>query len=988
MLALLLANCASASAQENNDADTTNKKKERTLTVYCEVMDHLTHFGIDSTLKCELVSAVDGSFVDTASVNSWTIENRRHSEVYVDIKKTGHYALRISAIGYATKDVPFSLEKFYKHETYRQLKPVYLQRTIRDSDVMLDDVVVTATRLKFYVKGDTLVYDADAFALAEGSMLNTLIKALPGVELKEGGEIYQNGRKVESLLLDGKDFFDDNKELLLENMPAYTVKNITTYERVPIEVRGTNREKATEKELVMDVRLKREYHTGWMSNVELGAGMSFYNDDQGNREKRYSARSFAMRHSDRSRLMLAANINNLNDQQTPGETGEWTPANQATGLSDVYKLNADYTIGDYMHIRYHNNTSLTFTDQLNRSNSNSEIFLDGENNYGRSFSNNKKKDFVINTDNEFSYRNREPLNWCKSLYANFNPRLYYSHNSNDDNSASATLKADVASQLGKEWKDSISAPNAGALLRKYALNRYTSILKNSGHWTQGSAYGYMSITPPHNDMLDFGLNMNCSFTDYASNQYSKLMTEIVSNASVIDQNRYVPGKSHSGYMSLSPNVSFTLAHSEKVYHSLNLSSNTSWRSNESDDILYMLSNLENWDDDFGTKPSALELAQCMDKNSSRMSTNNFQSSPQANYNLSFRNDHSYSSISFSASYNFVSDETDYWRASGIDTSLSRKYGYFSPHISFYHSDHKRGRHIQAYYYKYQSAPSLTNLLQFVNDSDPLNIYTNNPDLRNTTYHNLNVDYRDKFGGNKFLNTEFRLQTTDDVQADSYVYDMATGIRTHRSENVDGNWQISTNIGYDFPVMKDDKLRIKTGFGYQFINSVGLYSTDESTPTKSEVANNYCNGSLNLTFQPNMKFRLGLNSKLNYQHSDSQREKFETIEAWEYNYGATAFVALPWDMELSTDITMYSRRGYSYSDMNDDELIWNARLTRKFLSGKLNLRIDAFDILHNLTNVRTSITAQGRVETFNNVVPSYGMVSLSWRIDCKKKKKEE
>lgn len=65
----------------------------------------------------------------------------------------------------------------------------------------LGEAVVSATRIKMYYKGDTLVYNADAFQLPEGSMLDDLIKQMPGVTMNQSGEIYVNGRKVDELLL-------------------------------------------------------------------------------------------------------------------------------------------------------------------------------------------------------------------------------------------------------------------------------------------------------------------------------------------------------------------------------------------------------------------------------------------------------------------------------------------------------------------------------------------------------------------------------------------------------------------------------------------------------------------------------------------------------------------------------------------------------------------------------------------------------------------
>ena len=62
-----------------------------------------------------------------------------------------------------------------------------------------------------FYRGDTLVYNADAFNVADGSMLDALIKQMPGTELKKNGEIFVNGKKIDNLLLNGKDFFREQQ---------------------------------------------------------------------------------------------------------------------------------------------------------------------------------------------------------------------------------------------------------------------------------------------------------------------------------------------------------------------------------------------------------------------------------------------------------------------------------------------------------------------------------------------------------------------------------------------------------------------------------------------------------------------------------------------------------------------------------------------------------------------------------------------------------
>ena len=230
----------------------------RSLEVYVKVADHLSHVGIDS-LRATLLHAADSTFADTVHVESHEEWQTHRKVTYAEFKisKPGHYLLRLEADGYVTRLVLIDIPKLYKRELYRELKPIYMKKPTKKNDIVLDEVVVRATKLKFYMDGDTLVYDADAFQMAEGSMLDALIKKLPGVELKNGGEITVNGQKVDALLLNGKDFFDSDRELMLENMPSYMVKNIQSYERVPENVRGTNREKTTRKELVMNGGIKQ-----------------------------------------------------------------------------------------------------------------------------------------------------------------------------------------------------------------------------------------------------------------------------------------------------------------------------------------------------------------------------------------------------------------------------------------------------------------------------------------------------------------------------------------------------------------------------------------------------------------------------------------------------------------------------------------------------------------------------------------------------------
>ena len=96
----------------------------------------------------------------------------------------------------------------------------------------LPEITVRATKVKMVMRGDTIIYNADAFNLADGSMLDALISRLPGTTLTRDGQIFVHGKKVESLLVNGRDFFAGNPQIALQNLPAYIVNKINKESRI------------------------------------------------------------------------------------------------------------------------------------------------------------------------------------------------------------------------------------------------------------------------------------------------------------------------------------------------------------------------------------------------------------------------------------------------------------------------------------------------------------------------------------------------------------------------------------------------------------------------------------------------------------------------------------------------------------------------------------------------------------------------------------
>ena len=325
---------------------------KRKLVLSSKVMDSRSHTNIlDATVQ---LLTTDSIVIDQKKAGrTFMVLDRTYSNSEFNFevpKAVANYIIRVSHVNYETAYLNISLSKIGKWEVQRDLPPVYL----KEKRHVLKEINVVASKVMFYYRGDTIVYNADAFQLAEGSMLDALVKQLPGVELKEGGRIYHNGKFVQNLLLNGKDFFRGHQELMLENLPSYTVKEIKVYDKYGRQSELSGEQLPFDKEYVMDVQLKREYSIGWLANADAGAGTN----------NRYMGRLFALRHTDHSRIAIIGNVNNLNDEERPGETKTWkAPVGTVNGRKAQKMVGVDYDIEERDKIwKLLGHAELTYTD--------------------------------------------------------------------------------------------------------------------------------------------------------------------------------------------------------------------------------------------------------------------------------------------------------------------------------------------------------------------------------------------------------------------------------------------------------------------------------------------------------------------------------------------------------------------------------------------------------------------------------------------------
>ncbi len=405
---LLMLLCLPITAQNDSTATTkeVKKKKVRTIELYGEVYDSFTKAKVKAFIT---LMHNDSTIVDTTTCMAWSTTS------YYNLKVPAlqdDFIIKATAEGYEDTFLNYHLRHIARN-SYFELPRILMKK--KQDEIWREDnlegVTVTGTRVKIAYRGDTIVYNAAAFNLPEGSMLDGLIRQMPGAELKDNGDIYINGKKVDYLTLNGKDFFKNQNKVMLENLPYFTVRDIKVYNKSTkqSELVGRDIEK---KDYVMDVELKREYNRGYMGNIEAGGGT----------DNRYMARLFGLYYSDHSRISIYGNTNNVNETRRPGGDGQWTPSEMPQGLRTTKETGLHLSTED-ADKKWEEEMDATFnwSSSEDQSRTASERFASEGNIMGGSESWSKQKDFSLSLSNQFSIQKPITLyNYISFRYSNGN----------------------------------------------------------------------------------------------------------------------------------------------------------------------------------------------------------------------------------------------------------------------------------------------------------------------------------------------------------------------------------------------------------------------------------------------------------------------------------------------------------------------------------------------------------------------------------------
>lgn len=269
--------------------------------------------------------------------------------------------------------------------------------------------------------------------------------------------------------------------------------------------------------------------------------------------------------------------------------------------------------------------------------------------------------------------------------------------------------------------------------------------------------------------------------------------------------------------------------------------------------------------------------------------------------------------------------------------------------------------------------NLAQVADLTDTSNPLAIQMGNPDLRPSTVHNFSFLFSSRFGTHgQFLMLRSSAAIMDNLVAVNSIYNENTGAYTYMPVNVNGNWSSRSSLDLRRDLTADRNLNVESSTSYGYIHSVDMKDNVRSTVVQHVVGQN-----LKLEYKHRL-FTLALMGGISW--NGMRQANVDDINNVDFNYGANLHVDLPLKMRLSTDIKMYSRRGYADRSLCTDNLLWNAQISRPFCRGRLLVAAKAFDILHQISSTHTTFNAQGRIETWRLSLPSYFMLSVQLKFN--------
>lgn len=875
---------------------------------------------------------------------------------------TGTYRLNVSFIGYKAQNFTITLPK--KSGNFK-VSDVLL----KENATMMQETVVEGKLAEMTVVDDTVMYNADAFKLPDGAVVEDLIKKLPGITIDDDGNYVFNGKVVSQFLVDGKEFFGGNRDLILKNLPAEIVDKVKAYDKQSDRARITGIDDGEEK-TVLDLIIKKDRKRGWFGNLEAGYGQ----------HDRYTGRLNINHFKGDNKYSVVGNGNNtsgngMNDNQSAGAT------------MNIQKPK----------IELNGSATGNFNQSNSQSWSNSQNFelSSPKYNNNHSWSGNKNNSF------NFQYK----VEWKPDSTWNilFRPDFSYSGSNGHNDNHSAQFNDDPYKYNGRYgdadpldiWRTLEDDHNIGINHRRSSSRNESTRLNANGSLQINKRLGKPGRNVTLNMNGGYGNNrtesMSYSQTDYLqsiANELGILVDDSVYHKVQFNRN---PSKNY--------NFSAQLGYSEPIAEQTYLQLNYRFNYRFTDNQRNIRSIFDNYFDEagnllqppFGDGAGLIGLGSYADYYDSNFVVDDtlqmgYTTNRYVNHDIrvQVRMNRTKYQLTVGGNLQPQYNAIDYKKGSR-HVETSRTVFNASPTVNFRYM-FSRQEQFNFRYNGNTGQPSITDMIPgILSDNDPLNIRYGNPDLKPSFTQNLNADYRrtnvDAQRTNS-LNAQFRL--TQNSTTNRTEYNETTGGRVSMPVNVNGNWSGSLTYNFNTALGERKFWRISNNMSGSMNNNIGFqYNSREKETVRTRTRSSNMRETLRLTYrrdwETGWQFESSVSGNARYNINRSTNPNARNLNIWNFGASFNAHLTFPWGMQINTDISENSRRGYADKAANITRVIWNASISQRLLPKKiLTLTLRAVDILNQRDDINRSVGATSVSDSHSEMVSSYVLFTANLR----------
>lgn len=843
-------------------------------------------------------------------------------------KKESPYLLKVSYIGMKPEFRALNIGK----------TKIHVGNIVLTEGLELSEVVVTAPIKEVELVGDTTVINADAYRIPEGSNLEELVKKIPGLEYdRQNKTLVYNGLPIAEINVNGEAFFAGNHALALENLPADLVSRIKVYDKRS-EMEKFMGIKTGEENYVLDLQTKKEFNGTLMTSVAAG---------KGNNKKKEAELISNFFKTGGENLSVIAKSGNRN----------MTSANKDNRQDNV-AVNFLKKFGKKIHL----NGNVMYSNAINGNEGTSyyEQYLKTGNRYRYATSDRHNTNRMASTmlSMKWNIDKMTLLNLSGSFSAmkgtNGSDSRQATYNENPELDITAPFNGEENGQTENDIRVNGIRMNSRSTSanRQYFLNADLTRRLNE----KGSSLG---LTMQYSE----GRGKNEAFS-VSSTTYYQLQDEW-GNDSVLYRNQYYDSPNRNRKFSLG------LILTQPLHKSLRAQLSYKFRreNQNNDRNTYDLSRFFDGTDDepLYTLPEGYEAAYT-DSLSNRSRSHTTAHEVALHLNYTDRTWEINAGLSVVPERQSLDQKTGRMQADTLRTSVN-----YYPAVTVLW--HKKKTRVQLSYEGDTKQPGLTELLTLTDNSDPLNITRGNPSLRPSYNQRVRLEARDTKIG---LNGDMTWANTVNSVTRAVTYNTQTGGIESYPVNVNGNWNARATVRYQKRIKRRFSVTARTGAS--FSQNVSLINEgQQEMPERSTTHNTTLNANLRFGYQPQWG-GFDLTGDWRFRHSTNLlRETGDYTR--DYRLGVNAYADLPGGIQLRSDVDYSFRNGTNITPGEDDQVVWNASLSWRFLKQKkAELSFYWADILSQKKNFTRSVSSSGLSERHTQQIGSWFMLSFKYRFN--------